>query len=134
MKISGNAYEFVQKHIFSPGMTIRDISVYADDLGNKSITVDYAVYMPEMSALTMNRIKSSLAVKELINRLIFIAINDKESWKDPTEGAFWTGDINTAMFFANELQKQLGGAWVIFSPSDNRYYVWSKGYYHYIGA
>ncbi len=134
MKISGKTYDFVKKHRVSPGMTIRDISVYAEDLGNKSITVSFVEYMPEMSALAINMTKASLPVKELINRLIFAVIDNKENWKDPTQGAFWTEDMNTAMFFANELQKQVGGAWVIESPSDNRYYVWSKGYYHYIGA
>lgn len=138
MKISGQTFEFEQKHIFSPGMMthLRDVSVYADDIGKKTITVRFTEYMPEFPSRAMNMLKTSVAVKELVNRLIFGVIDDKTNWKNPAWGAFWTEgqDMNTAMFLANEIQKQVGGAWIIQSSSDGRLYVWSKGYYHYIGA
>jgi len=133
MLIGGDTYEYVHKIQFYPTLRVtRLIERYGKHLGGQVISVRYLVYMPPMPT-KVSRMLADIDVKDYIARLALAAIRDRTNWKNPTEGAFETEDENTAVFLADLITHMVGGAWIVISP-ERKYYVWSKGYYHYIGA
>jgi hypothetical protein len=132
MLISGNAYEYVQKiRVYPLLRKAFKIEEFGKYIGVKSIDVKCIIYMPPMSERIISKLSSD-DVKDHIARLIISAIRDRTNWKHPTECAFETEDLNTAIFLAEMVTYMTGGAWII--TSNNRYYIYSEGYYHYIGA
>jgi hypothetical protein len=134
MLISGDVYEFVYKIAFYPTLRIgQTIERYAKYIGVKSIDVECII--PYKLSIS-ERIKSRLLlndVRDYVARLILDAIADRTNWKNPTKCAYETEDLNTAIFLAEMITHMVGGAWIIKS-SEHKYYVWSKGYYHYVGV
>jgi hypothetical protein len=129
--VEGEAYEFVKKYLFVPKGPIREISAFATPIGRQSVEVKYIIHVLEIPARILNVLsKGELAF--YTSTLIFSAIADKQVWKNPSEGAFETTDMNTALFLADMVKRVTGGCWILVS--NGTYYVWTRGYYHYVGA
>jgi hypothetical protein len=101
-------------------------------IGEQAITVKYVLFMPEVELSTIFHIFDNAETQNMVYRLAFLAIADKEHWKKPTEGAFKCQGERIAVFLLNALVYFTGGAWLI-EGKDGYWYVWSKGYFHYIG-
>lgn len=131
MIIEGEAYEFIRKYVFTPGGPIRQIEAFAESIGRRSINVKYVIRVDPAPARVLNMINTMDELKSFVCWISFRSIADKENWKDPAEGALYTEDLNTALLLASCLKYYTGGAWVI--KSEDKYYVWTRGYYHYVG-
>ena len=96
--------------------------------------------MPPLPEPLKRSPRARQALAEWLGKILVAAAGDRESWKMPLRGAFKAEDIMSAAILAAALVNVCGGAWVIESEEETPegrkkvYYVWSKGYYHYVGA
>jgi len=135
-KITGEAYEFIKKYRFVPGAPVEPITVYAKPIGPRTVDVKYIIDAPPLPAEVPPNLR------DWVDRMVFHAIANKEYWKYPAEGAYRTSNLSVALYLADVLRRFTGGSWIIkteeYDPITGKrvlmYYVWTKGYYHYIGA
>jgi len=132
IKIEGEAYEFTKKYVFTPFKPIMGLESFATPVGKQEVLVRYVVHIPPIPARILN-ILSKGDIAHYVSIFVFNDISCKgEIWKYPSEGAFETEDLNTALFLADMVKRVVGGSWII--ESNGKYYVWTRGYYHYVGA
>jgi len=129
--IEGEAYEFVKKYVFFPGEPLRGVSAFAEPIGRRRVEVKYVVPVPAIPARTLNVLKAG-ELPYYVGLFIASGIENREHWKYPNEGAYVTEDVNTALFLADMVKRRHGGCWII--RAEEKYYVWSRGYFHYVGA
>lgn len=138
MKISGEAFEFVSKLRIFPTLEAQRERVFANPVGFQTIEVAYRIWVEPTERRIIKLITSMEKLESLFSRIAFNAIANREHWKYPTAGAFVTEDMNTALLLAHAVTYMVGGAWIIKSKHENWsdrdvFYLWSKGYFHYIG-
>lgn len=129
--IEGEAYEFIKKYLFFPGAEIIPITAFSKPVGLQKIEVKYVIRVPEAPSRVLNMLSKG-KVASFISTIVTQAINNRENWKQSNEGAYETEDMNVALWLAEMVRRVHGGCWIIVS--NGKYYVWSKGYYHYVGA
>jgi hypothetical protein len=132
MLIKGEAYEFVKKYVFTPSEPVKPISTFAEPKGVQTIIVKYIVRVPSIPPEVLNTLSKYMDVEHYIAYYIFSCISNKTLWKYPAEGAFETEDQTTALWLAEMVRYYTGGCWII--RSKDKYYIWTRGYYHYVGA
>ena len=129
--IKGEAYEFIRKWVFIPSEPIKHVSVFAEPKGIQTIIVKYIIPVAKIPPELISYLSKD-DVMFHISPLIFRCISNKAWWKYPAEGAFETEDLPTALWLAETVRYQVGGCWIIHSK--DKYYIWTRGYYHYVGA
>jgi len=134
--ITGEVYEFVRKFqldlLPGGGLSWAKVDEFADPVGVMTVSVRCIVPVGRISPEHVKMYYSDPEYRSLMSRLIVWIIADRGNWKRPAECALKTDDLGTAVLLADAVAHTMGGAWVINAGGD--LYVWSKGYYSYVGA
>jgi len=128
--IKGEVYEFRQLIGILP--VFKKWREYAKFLGFKTVSVKYVIYSLTFPPRIIKLIREDDDLKQIFYGFVFDSIKNKKNWKEPTEGALETEDWQTALLLADAITHFVGGSWII--SSKNHFYIWSKGYYEYVGA
>lgn len=138
MIIKGDTHEFISKwRVYPIEREVIRKTKFGEYIGEKEIQVDKVINIKPIPESAIEKIEKDMALDEFVKDLIFkLGTQNIDYWKKSLKVAFKTKDPKTAIFLAKCLTWYLGGAWIIVSEEDTlpTYYVWSKGYYHYIGA
>jgi len=133
--IDGQVYEVVRKITLDFATRKAELEELARDLGHRMISVKFVVRVPDIPWEPLPE-----EWDEFVYFVTSSVILNKENWKEPAEGALKTDDEMTALFLADTLVRYTGGAWIITREEEiagmmrTVFYVWTPGYYHYIGA
>jgi hypothetical protein len=130
--ITGNIYELRRIIRLIPGPI--EIVEKGKRLGRGTIQVDFIVTFDySVDQAGIRAIYNNQSLQEFVYRLIVFSVIDRENWKKPNKGAFQTSDELLAVVLLNGLVHYFGGAYLI-EGDDGYYYVWSRGYYYYVGV
>jgi hypothetical protein len=134
--ICGDVYESTEKFRIEVPLRVTKLEEIGASIGYRCIDVDYVVWIHPMPNIA--RITRHLELRDFISHLVLYGISDKGNWKMPARGAYETTDFATAIVLLDALVYICGGAWLLIGSGHyNRgtsVFVWTKGYYHYIGA
>ena len=159
--IKGDGYENVAFYKMAVGKTEAGAPVVeqtVEDLGQAigevTITVHGTIFVNDdmLPEKLSDKIKSDKSLEFCMNRFISAAIEDPTNYKNPAVRAYETDTEGIAMFLATAITSFHGGAYIIVAnpkkgegggvwkpPADTVgakpvYYVYTLGYYHYLGA
>jgi hypothetical protein len=139
-RICGNTYETVKKYLIKPlERKITRVEEIGVSIGYQCIDVDYVLWMPRATDTLIAEYLKYTDIAEFTSYLVLYGISDKANWKMPARGAYETQDFNTGVLLLNSLVYKCGGGWLMFAPGyykpgEKSIFVWTKGYYYYIGA
>lgn len=143
LQIKGEGYENIAFYRITPSteeVSKQQVEELLKPIGVVEITVHGTIHIDEeiLPAEGIRKIESDPNVEPFVNRIISAAIEDPTDWKNPAVRAYETNNEGIAMFLAYAITTHHGGAWVIRqekkAPYKTVYYVFTLGYYHYVGA
>jgi len=141
IRICGDTYETIKKYrldlLEQKAVKVEEIGV---PIGHRCIDVDYVLWVPKATDTFIGLYLKHTDIEDYMSYLVLYGISDKTNWKMPAKGAYETPDLTTGILLLNSLVYMCGGGWLIIAPGYYRFregksiFVWTKGYYYYVGA